>query len=451
MMEGPEGEGTRRAAGAVEWLVVALACAVVAYLGIGNEQGDHAYSRLATVYSLTTYGTWYIDRPAGGPPNPFESWTVDKVMVRGIEEDGVIRGGRMISSKPPLLPLVMTGEYLAVRAVTGWSLASEEQTRRILSVMTVTLMGGSYLLALFFFLKTLRLFDIPPGTRILLLVALAFGSQLMGFSTSISNHVPATGLLMVTLYLGLGLSADKLAPVPARFVLFGFFGALVPAVDMPLGIFVVFVGLSLLHRHPRQTLTWVLAGALPPLALHTAIMVAVTGSPLPVQMRKITYLYESSYWRHPMGIDGLNEPKPMYLFHLTFGRCGVYALFPILLAGLAAGLRAVASSKMPHRSFILGGGLGVVVLTYYYVTRTNNYGGEAYGFRWFIGAMPLLLLMAAPLLMSLRRRWQWGLVMLMLAISLYSGWECTRVGWQSGKEWTSRVFGPPYAQFDSGN
>ncbi|MBX7258889.1 MAG: hypothetical protein K1Y02_21175 [Candidatus Hydrogenedentes bacterium] len=446
MGEVPQGEGARRGWHAVEWFVAALAFAVVAYYGVGNKQGDHAYSRLATVYSLTTDGSWYIDRPEGQPPNPFEDYTVDKVMVRGIEEDGVVRGGRMISSKPPVLPLIMTGEFLAIRAATGWSLDDETQARRVLDVMTVTIMGGSFLLTLVFFLKTLRLFAIPPGVRLVLLVALAFGTQLMGFSTSISNHVPAAGVLMVASYFGLGLAAEKLAPVPARFVAFGFFGALVPELDMPLGVFVFFIGLSLLTRFPRQTLSWVLMGALPPLALHVAIMMAVTGSPLPVQMRKITYLFEDSYWRHPLGIDGLSEPKPVYLFHLTFGRCGVYALYPILLAGLAAGLKAVVNPNVKYRSLVLGGGLGVIVLTYYYVTRTNNYGGEAYGFRWFIGAMPILLLMAAPLLAGLRKRWQWAFVSMMMAISLYSGVECMRVGWESGKEWTSRIFGPPYVQ-----
>lgn len=448
MSEQPLGDGARRGSHAVEAVVVALAVAIVAYFGIGNEQGDHAYSRLATVYSLTSYGSWYIDRPQDDPPNPFEKYTVDKVMVRGIEADGVVRGGRMISSKPPVLPLIMSGEFLAIRALTGWTLDDEAQTLRILDIMTVSIMGGSYLLTLVFFVKTLRLFDISAGVRLVLLVALAFGAQLMGFSTSISNHVPATGMLMVATYFGLGLAAGRLAPAPARFFAFGLSGALVPELDMPIGVFVFFIGLSLLQRFPKQTLTWVLAGALPPLALHLAIMISVTGSPLPVQMRKITYLYEDSYWRHPLGIDALSEPKPTYLFHLTFGRCGVYTLFPILLAGLAAALRAVVDPLMRNRSFVLSGGLGVAVLTYYYVTRTNNYGGEAYGFRWFIGAMPVLLLMAAPLLTTFRKKWQWGFVAVMLVVSLYSGVECMRVGWQSGKEWTSRIFGPPYAQYE---
>ncbi|HOQ90273.1 MAG TPA: hypothetical protein PLX03_09060, partial [Candidatus Hydrogenedentes bacterium] len=60
--------------------------------------GDSINSRLATVYALAHYGSWNLESPDPDHPNPFEARAVDKVVVQG----------RLISSKPPLLPLLMT-------------------------------------------------------------------------------------------------------------------------------------------------------------------------------------------------------------------------------------------------------------------------------------------------------------------------------------------------------
>jgi len=100
---------------------------------------------------------------------------------------------------------------------------------------------------------------------------------------------------------------------------------------------------------------------------------------------------------------------------------------------------------MPYRGHILAGALGFVILTFYYLFKTNNYGGEAYGFRWFIVAMPVLLLMGAPILANLRARWKWLFVVVMIAISFYSAFECARSPWGANNAWTCRLFlGPSY-------
>jgi len=430
----------------LECLVIGVAALLALCEASDGVKGDHAVSRLASVYGLTHYGTWFIDNPGGGQPNPFESETIDKVMVRGHIADGVIRGGRLISSKPPILPLVMTGEYIVMHALCGWDLDSEEDLPRIVFVMTLTLVGGTYILSLVFFAKSLTVLQIRPPIRLYLLVALAFGTQLWGFSGKLSNHVPAAGLLVVALYLAIGIGSGRLQPTPWRFVMFGLAGALTVTIDLPMAAFIAAAGLALLIRFPGKTVGWAGAGASVPLLVHFGIMLVVTGSLLPVQMRKETYFFENSYWRHPMGIDALCEPKGVYLFHMLFGRAGIFVLYPVLLSGAAAVIYAVLSRTAPWRKATLAGGFAFVLLVYYYLTRTNNYGGESYGFRWFIGAMPVLLLMGAPLLNRFQHRWHGVLLAALLAVSLYSGWECAQVDWESGKEWTTRIFGRPHHQ-----
>jgi len=54
------------------------------------------------------------------------------------------------------------------------------------------------------------------------------------------------------------------------------------------------------------------------------------------------------------------------------------------------------------------------------------------------------LLMAAPLLEAIRARWKWVFVGLMIGVSFYSGWECSKSPWGANREWTCRFLGPSY-------
>lgn len=397
--------------------------------------GDSAASRLATVYSLVHDGTWFIDRPLEEPPNPFAGRTIDKIVL----------DGRVLSTKPPLLPLAMTGEYIVLRGVLGWDLQNPDDWKPVIQSMIVLLIALPYAIGLVFFARLLRLLIADPVRRWLPLAALAFATQLPGFATQINNHSPAIAGLMVALYLSIGLSTGKLAPAWYRFFAFGVAGALVFTLDMPLTIFIAAAGLFLLWKFPKPAALWVGAGMLPLLALHFGVMMYVTGSPLPVQMHKELYLFEASAWRNPGGLDALNEPKGTYLFHMTFGRFGIFLLYPILLLGLLGCLFAMRRDMARWRPYYLAGVFCMLVLLAYYVQGTNNYGGAAYGFRWGMGAMPVLLLMGIPVFKRIQKPWAWGAVALLLAVSLYSAWECYRAPWGACHEWTCRwLFGAPY-------
>lgn len=418
----------------LEMMVISVAFIFVLLGSYPQFAGDTAYSRLATVYALTNFGVWHIDRPEGEPPIDFEQKTIDKVMV----------DGHMYSSKPPMLPLFMTGEYIALNRLFRLDLDDEGDTKEIIRWMTITFSGLSYLVVLIFFAKTLRLFVDDPMSRLFCLGALAFGTQLWGYGATINNHEPAAALVIVSIYLALGLASGKLDPTRGRFFLFGVSAGLVPTIDMPGAIFPFIAGLYLLYTLPEPTLRWATLGAGIPLLVHVYIMVHITGDPRPVQMNKELYLYEASYWRNPRGIDALNEPKLVYLFHMTFGRCGIFSLYPVTFLGLIAALKAWCDKQLPYRIHILYGALAFLVATLYYATSTNNYGGEAYGFRWYIVAMPVLMLMAAPLVAQIRSRWAWLGVALMLGISFYSAWQCSVSPWGSNHEWTVRILERSY-------
>ncbi|MDX9971777.1 MAG: hypothetical protein RBU21_02175 [FCB group bacterium] len=412
-------------------------CAALTFVVMGTYArsfGDAANSRLATVYSLTEYGTFYLDRPLDQEPNRFEQGTIDKVMANG----------HIISSKPPMLVLFMTGEYWLLNKAFGLDLNDKEDTEQIIRLLSMTLMGLPYLLILILFAWTLEFLGIDPLVRTVLLFCLAFCTQLWGYSLNINNHVPGAFLVVACLYLSLGLIEGVFAPVWWRFFLFGLLAGLVPTIDTPAAIFPFLAGIALLIKFPKEALTWALLGGLIPLGVHGAIMYVVTGSPFPVQTRAELYLYRGSYWRHPIQVDALDETKLNYLFNMTLGRTGLFALYPILFGGIAAGLRALLRKDTPYRTHILMGLAGFVILSAYYLLKTNNYGGQAYGFRWYMAAMPVLLMMSAPLLCKVRTRWRWIFVGFMIGISFYSAWECTVTPWAANHEWTTRFLGTSY-------
>jgi hypothetical protein len=425
-------EGSQREFRLLEDIIICIAAVLAVWAADGARFVDPSNSRLATVYALTHHGTWYIDRPLEEAPIDFEQRTIDKVFVKG----------RWLSSKPPILPLLMTGEYLVLRETMGWTLADEEETHKILRTMVITLVGGGYVLLLIFFRKTLTLLRTRSLVRVVLLLSLAFGTLLWGYVYSLNNHIPGAACATVSLYYALGMASSRLTPSWWRFALFGLFSALTFAIDMPGAIFPATAGAALLVRQPRRTLTWALAGAAVVLLPHFAVTYATTGSLLPVQMRPALYQSEPAYWRDPIGVDALSEPKGVYLFHMTLGRVGLFSLFPIHLAGLAGLMYALVNRSAPWRTAAFLGGLSFFLLTLYYAVGTNNYGGVSYGFRWYIVASPVLLLMAAPLLDTLRARWKWLFVGVMVAISFYSAWEASLKPWSVNREWTCRILGP---------
>ncbi|MBI1318192.1 MAG: hypothetical protein GC168_04465 [Candidatus Hydrogenedens sp.] len=395
--------------------------------------GDSANSRLATAYALVHHGHWWIDDRGEDHPNPFEAGTVDKVEL----------DGRILSTKPPVLPLLMTAEYAAFHHGLGWTLMEDrDQTRWMIRFMVFTLSVLPMAAALVFFALALRMLGATEAVSLFLTAALAFGSQVMGFAPGINNHVPCVAVLCVMGYIVVGLVTRKLPPRPVYFYAYGLCGALVFTLDMPATIYAAAAGLALLAKFPRQASMFGGAGLALPLLAHFAAMLDSSGSILPIQTRESLYLYEAAYWRNPGGIDALNEPKLIYLFHMTFGRFGTFLLFPVLALGLAG---FVKETLRPGnlRPWVLGAFACFVVVTAYYMLKTNNYGGAAYGFRWHMASVPALLLMAVPVMPPAAPRWVWGIAVALLAVSGFSAWQCYQAPWGTGGEWTvHHLFGP---------
>jgi len=395
--------------------------------------GDTLTSRFATVYALTYHHTWYINQPPESSPNPFENKTVDKVKgKKGI-----------ISSKPPILSLLMTFEYQFLRWM-GYSLDNNQDYKPIARIMIILNVIIPYFVAILLVWKFLYEIKTTQSVRIIVLLSLLYATQWSALASHFTNHVPATSFMIIGLYFiwkSYSIS-DKVSLI--YYLLIGLCASLVYTIDLPLTIFIACAILFLLITKKLKALPWVILGALPILLIHFAIMNHITGNIFPVQISKEPFLFESSYWRHPAGPDALHHPKWLYAFNILLGAKGLFILYPVLIFGLCIYFPHLWKSlhndtKLISIFFLFS----FIVLNTYYIFSTNNYGGVSYGFRWHIGCMPLLIGMSIPYIEIRKRKFYfWILWTVFFLISIYSTYECRTYPWSVDREWTIRlIFG----------
>ena len=417
-----------------EVCVITISLALLLFTAYPSVLGETANSRLATVYALVHHGTWYIDRPLDEPPIVYEQRTVDKVRV----------GGHLLSSKPPLLTLLMAAEYQVLYRGFGFTLDDVADLPKILYAMTLLWVVLPYGAMLASFSALLRLLAVRPADRFAYVAALAFCTPIAGYAAVFNNHVLAAALITVSSYLLMRATHDATKTRRPLLFLVGLFAGFVPTLDMPAGIFVMAGAAYLMWTRPVRGLRWALAGLVLPILVHIAIMIHVTGSAIPVQLRAALWLHEASYWRNPGGMDALNEPKMRYLFHLTLGRKGLFSLYPVTLFGLVGAFRMLRAEGMRRR---IAAGLGLaaaLAFLSFYVLRTNNYGGDSYGCRWLIAALPALMTAGAIRAPVTGRRSVLILFIFAAGVSLLSVVEGSGDPWRANREWILHLLGPSF-------
>lgn len=404
-------------------LVVA---AVVVFCGAyGVPLSANVTSRLATIESLVHRGTFVIN------DSPFVG-TVDKVRI----------GTDLYSSKPPLLPVLMAGQYWLLRHGLGWSLAEQHSQPQVIRTLAITWVGLPFLFLLGWIARMLDWFVPDARARLVALTATACATPATGYALTINNHVPAAACLVGAAYFAVGLRYRHLAPAPWRFAAAGALTAALPTVDLPGMFFGPLCWFYLLLAYPRPTLVWFSAGALPVLAAHFGLTYWIGGSLVPIYLQKALYHYPGSYWLAPRGIDALNDAKWIYALNLTIGKKGLWLLFPFWWLAVLSILHAVRRPDAPLRWEQITYGLLVVAWIVFYVFRSNNYGGGSYGVRWFIFFVPLLALPAAFALSRIHSRFGWYLVWLLMGVSVFSAAQCAIHPWSANAEWTRAILGP---------
>ncbi len=382
-------------------------------------------SRFATIRALVDDGTYVIGRrvwPDGSEPKNYTNegilWenqyrSIDVVLrPLGDNADGP-QTREFYSSKPPLMPTLLAGEYWLLKKVFNWDIVRD----RWLVIPAIVLTVNVIPFAIYLLLMA-RLIEGAGKTdfgRLLAFTTAAIGTFLLTFSHTLNNHSPAAFCVLFAAYPLVRAIQEKRDMTPAGYLGCGFFAALAATFDLPATAFLAGIGLPLLIAQPRNTLLFFLPGMLVPLVALFACNYAAMGQLLPAynEFGGPWYLYDGSHWAKRgteagKGIDFNTEPTHVYAFHLLFGHHGWFSLTPVWLlafAGLVGlGIRSAADVRKVFKKSTGTGWTAemfaamtiVVSVTVFafYLSRTQsyNYGGFTSGPRWLFWLIPLWVL-----------------------------------------------------------
>jgi hypothetical protein len=359
----------------IAWLVGVAAGAVVFGIMLRTDAVlcPNDASRWDTIWSLVEKGTYVIDEAPWG--------TIDKVH----------RDGHDYSSKIALLPTILAGEYWVIKRLTKWKI--EEKTERVCRIILLTVNVIPLILYVGLLGQLIARYTESPWWRGYWLVAAAFGTYVTGYSVTLNDHSVGAISALVAFYFAVRvLYIDE--PRWFHFAMAGFFTAFTACNQLPAAIFSLALFIWLLVRQPKGTLLFFIPAATLPVAGFLVTTYLSTGGFVPYYLYKDTelYQYEGSYWSDPQGIDGLDEPKHIYLFNLLLGHHGFFTLTPIFILGVVAFALGLRSHRFEGRImpwFMLAAFVAAVVL---YLLKT--------GPSWSL--VPLVLLSAVAFVSGIR-------------------------------------------------
>jgi hypothetical protein len=335
--------------------------------------GQNDLSRFCTIKVLVENHTFAID---------YESKSVDTVYS----------GGKYYSSKPPVLSLIGAGVYWIMYNIFDQKLILQVSEWNIsVYFINLILMGGAAFLLILFFYKSLNYFGISEKNKYFLCSILILSTIIFSYFGSLNNHLPSAALIFISFYYLLKQIRDGCTRGRA---LFGGFLAAVAFTIEPIfsGIFIFCTFIfQIFDNNFRRNILYFILGLLPMGVLYVILNVITIGRILPINFYKDLYIFPGSYWSNPIDIDILNQPKIIYLFNVLIGTHGLFIYSPILIFSLFGFKKILINQEQKAIKgltlFIL---ISILIYILTIVIITNNYGGNAYGIRWFICFIPIL-------------------------------------------------------------
>ncbi len=385
-------------------------------------------SRWMTVRALVEQGNYEIDGIVGQP-----TWdTIDMVQHRG--RDGELH---LYSSKPPLLMTLIAGEYWVLHRLTGMTLGTHPYVLGRVMLVTINILP---LLLMYVLLARLveRLGTTDWG-RVFVMATATLGTLLTTFAVVLNNHIVGAVSAAVALYYFVRIWCDEDRRA-SSFAMAGLAAAFTAANELPALALLVFMGLMLRWKAPRQTtVAFLPAMFLVVAAFFTTNYLAHESIRPPYMHRSETnpedqwykFTYEvngrerQSYWNDRQGIDQGEASRGTYAMHTLVGHHGIFSLTPVwLLSVWGLGIWLRSGRGAPRDLARLIALLSVICLVFYIGLRPiedRNYGGMTSGFRWMFWFAPLWLVGMLPAVDRLSRsRGGQALALALLAFSVLS-------------------------------
>jgi hypothetical protein len=396
------------------WFGLVLLVAFLLFWALMAKVHTHSWqeeSRMATVQALVEQCTFIIDH------TEFNR-TGDKVLVNG----------HFYSDKTPLLSVMAAGAYSILHNAFGLTLdpticvpdedgaacrAFTPTGTRFTAFYWLTLLfiGGSASLLVVLFWRAMLQAGASGALATALAVALGLASPIAPYSIVFAGHVPAAlclfaGFMLLAMYskveASAGLRSRQVAspanasnPVSAgsgwRFFWAGFLISLAANIDLTLAIFIAAFGLWVLFtRWPLRALLSYVLGALIPFALSAVINFWAAGTIVPLYFDPNAYDFVGTVLNTTVGgTSGFYswEFGARYAYDMFVGQRGLFAFTPMLIFALLGMFTALRRRR--QRGLLLTLLLGSLVFAAYLILRTDNFGGLAWGTRWFVPLVPL--------------------------------------------------------------
>ena len=405
------------------WFGVVLFLAFLLLWALLTKVYTHSWqeeSRMATVQTLVEQGTFIIDH------TEFNR-TGDKVFINE----------HFYSDKTPLLSVAAASAYAILHNAFGLTLdpticvpdedpaacrAFTPTGTRFTAFywLTMIFIGGSASLLVVLFWRAMLNAGASGSLATALAVALGLASPLAPYSIVFAGHVPAALCLFAGFVILIQRchseprrgeeSLSPIANVPGqrrdsssrknasrndttasswKFFLAGFFISLAANIDLTLAVFIVAFGLWIMFTQWRKLLPYLL-GALVPFAISAAINYWAAGTIMPLYFDPKAYDFVGTVLNTTVGgTNGFYSPDfgLRYTYNMFIGERGLFAFTPMLIFAFIG--MAVAFKQRRQRGLIVTVLLGSLLFAAYLILRTDNFGGLAWGTRWFVPLMPL--------------------------------------------------------------
>jgi len=381
-------------------------------------------SRWLTIRALVEHGTYAIDEVTRQP-----GWdTID--MVKHADRHGV---AHLYSSKPPLLPTLLAGEYWLIYKLSGATLATHPYAVGRVMLVTVNLLP-----MLLFFAVVARWCERYGQTdwgRLFVMACATFATFLTTFAVVLNNHLIAAVSAAVGMDAALRVWYEGERRLRFFFIA-GLFAAFAAENELPALSLLAFLTAGLLVRFPRSTLAAFAPGAAIVAVAFFGTNYAAHQSLRPPYLHRrpgdnwYDYTYErngrtiESYWNHPVGVDRGEPSRGVYALNVLVGHHGIFSLTPVWGLSLwGAGIWIFARKRRRRGLAAMTVLLSVICLGFYLLRplETRNYGGMTSGFRWMFWFAPLWLMVMLPAADWLAAaRWRRALALVLLLMSTLS-------------------------------
>lgn len=370
---------------------------------IKTQVTENDSSRIATIESLVERHTFSIDEASIMP-------YADRILVLG----------HFYSDKPPVFSVVAAAAYWVMHHFLGLSFRRDfDLSYRLLTAVVVC---ASTTALLYLFYKSLRFVGLDEMQKRFLVLALGFGTLLFPYSLVFNNHTFAAALVFVGFYHILKIKFKEGGAGRNAFIA-GFSTSLAASIEMPAGLVytILFFAYVLARGNDAKTTAAYLAGVVPALLFYSILNIRIVGDLMPPESHGEFLRYPGSYWNNPTGVDALKDSALAYSFNIIFGRWGILTFTPLLVIPLILLFRLSLDRKHPFNADAATVLAGTLIIVGGYIAASwffgfNYYGGESYGFRFFIAATPVLFFFTA---FAYKQKNRWDNAIKMLAVTSF--------------------------------